>query len=115
MGPHLGSPEESQEPLAHQVQMFANASKKGEPQPWTSLVFPQWRLTHRVKFFTAPLMLKQERADFIRRRLEELYPETPVPLDHKDPFHPLSRGSAFRPVHRCAGEFGDTRIVCLGR
>ena len=31
-------------------------------------------------------MLKQERADFIRRRLEELYPETPVPLDHKDPF-----------------------------
>lgn len=31
-------------------------------------------------------MLKQERADFILRRLEELYPETPVPLDHKDPF-----------------------------
>lgn len=31
-------------------------------------------------------MLKQERADFVRRRLEELYPETPVPLDHKDPF-----------------------------
>lgn len=31
-------------------------------------------------------MLKQERADFIHRRLEELYPEAPVPLDHKDPF-----------------------------
>lgn len=31
-------------------------------------------------------MLKQERADFILRRLEELYPETPVPLDHRDPF-----------------------------
>ncbi len=31
-------------------------------------------------------MLKQERADFILRRLEELYPETPVPLDHKDPY-----------------------------
>lgn len=31
-------------------------------------------------------MLKQERADFILRRLAELYPETPVPLDHKDPF-----------------------------
>ncbi|MBK1834543.1 endonuclease III [Roseibacillus ishigakijimensis] len=31
-------------------------------------------------------MRKQERADFILRRLEELYPETPVPLDHKDPF-----------------------------
>lgn len=31
-------------------------------------------------------MRKQERADFVRRRLEELYPETPVPLDHKDAF-----------------------------
>jgi len=31
-------------------------------------------------------MLKQERADYIRTRLEALYPETPVPLDHKDPY-----------------------------
>ena len=31
-------------------------------------------------------MLKQERADYIRVRLEALYPETPVPLDHKDPY-----------------------------
>lgn len=31
-------------------------------------------------------MLKQQRADHLRRRLEELYPETPVPLDHKDPY-----------------------------
>jgi endonuclease-3 len=31
-------------------------------------------------------MLKQERADFILRRLEELYPETPVPLDHTSPY-----------------------------
>ncbi len=31
-------------------------------------------------------MLKQERVDYIRRRLDELYPETPVPLDHSDPF-----------------------------
>ncbi len=27
-------------------------------------------------------MRKQERADYILKRLEELYPETPVPLDH---------------------------------
>lgn len=27
-------------------------------------------------------MTKQERADFIVNRLEELYPETPIPLDH---------------------------------
>lgn len=31
-------------------------------------------------------MVKQERADFIARRLEELYPETPIPLDHRDPY-----------------------------
>jgi endonuclease-3 len=29
---------------------------------------------------------KAERASMILRRLEELYPETPVPLDHSDPF-----------------------------
>ncbi len=31
-------------------------------------------------------MTKAERAAYIAKRLEELYPETPVPLDHKDPF-----------------------------
>ena len=31
-------------------------------------------------------MLKQERADYIRRRLAELYPQPPIPLDHKDPY-----------------------------
>jgi len=31
-------------------------------------------------------MLKQERADYVLHRLEELYPETPVPLDHRNPF-----------------------------
>ncbi len=31
-------------------------------------------------------MLKAERVDYILRRLQELYPETPVPLDHRDPF-----------------------------
>ena len=31
-------------------------------------------------------MLKAERAAYIQRRLDELYPETPVPLDHGDPF-----------------------------
>lgn len=31
-------------------------------------------------------MLKQERADYVRHRLAELYPETPVPLDHSNPF-----------------------------
>ena len=31
-------------------------------------------------------MLKAERADYVLTRLQELYPETPVPLDHTDPY-----------------------------
>jgi len=31
-------------------------------------------------------MLKQQRADLLLRRLHELYPETPIPLDHTNPF-----------------------------
>ena len=31
-------------------------------------------------------MTKAERAEFVHRRLEELYPETPIPLAHRDPF-----------------------------
>lgn len=31
-------------------------------------------------------MIKAERASYVLRRLEELYPETPIPLDHFDPF-----------------------------
>ena len=32
-------------------------------------------------------MRKAERAAYILRRLQELYPQTPVPLDHTDPFN----------------------------
>lgn len=31
-------------------------------------------------------MIKTERAAFIQKRLLELYPTTPIPLDHKDPY-----------------------------
>lgn len=31
-------------------------------------------------------MKKQERADTVRERLEELYPDPPIPLDHQDEF-----------------------------
>lgn len=31
-------------------------------------------------------MTRPERADFIARRLAELYPETPIPLDHRDAY-----------------------------
>jgi len=34
-------------------------------------------------------MLKKERAEFILKRLQELYPETPVPLDHRNHFELL--------------------------
>ena len=31
-------------------------------------------------------MTKKERVQFVINKLEELYPETPIPLDHKDPY-----------------------------
>ncbi|TNE80499.1 MAG: endonuclease III [Gammaproteobacteria bacterium] len=31
-------------------------------------------------------MLKKERAEYIRRRLDELYPEPPIPLAHRDTY-----------------------------
>lgn len=31
-------------------------------------------------------MLKAERVEYILQRLQQLYPETPTPLDHKDPY-----------------------------
>ncbi|HBA34327.1 MAG TPA: endonuclease III, partial [Gammaproteobacteria bacterium] len=31
-------------------------------------------------------MLKKERAAFIQKRLNELYPAPPIPLAHKDPY-----------------------------
>ena len=31
-------------------------------------------------------MLKRERAEYVERRLQELYPETPIPLDHTDAY-----------------------------
>ena len=34
----------------------------------------------------APFPTKQARANYVDRRLAELYPETPIPLDHKDAY-----------------------------
>ena len=31
-------------------------------------------------------MTKQEKVEFVIKTLESLYPETPIPLDHKDPY-----------------------------
>lgn len=31
-------------------------------------------------------MLKKDRVQFVANKLEELYPKTPIPLDHKDPY-----------------------------
>lgn len=31
-------------------------------------------------------MLRKERAAYVQNRLQELYPETPIPLDHKDSY-----------------------------
>ena len=34
----------------------------------------------------SPYPTKQSRADYVDRRLAELYPQTPIPLDHKDAY-----------------------------
>src|SRR6056297_641244 len=31
-------------------------------------------------------MTKNERASYVQKRLQELYPAPPIPLDHKDPY-----------------------------
>ena len=31
-------------------------------------------------------MTRKEKADYVREKLEELYPETPIPLEHKDAY-----------------------------
>ena len=31
-------------------------------------------------------MTKAERSAYVAAKLEELYPETPIPLDHRDPY-----------------------------
>ena len=31
-------------------------------------------------------MTKKEKVEYVVQQLEKLYPETPVPLDHKDPY-----------------------------
>ena len=45
-------------------------------------------------------MLKIERAEFVRNRLGELYPETPIPLDHFDTYSLLIAVLSERSVHR---------------
>ena len=32
------------------------------------------------------MTLRQEKANFVLKKLEELYPETPIPLNHSDPY-----------------------------
>jgi endonuclease-3 len=41
---------------------------------------------HAISFAIVPSLNKSERAAFIDRRLEELYPETPIPLVHRDAY-----------------------------
>jgi endonuclease-3 len=50
------------------------------------LVMQARGLARAVRIAESFSMRKQERADHLLRRLEELYPETPIPLDHKDSY-----------------------------
>lgn len=42
--------------------------------------------THCLIYFNYYRMKKKEKVEFIQRKLEELYPEVPVPLDHEDAY-----------------------------
>jgi endonuclease-3 len=42
--------------------------------------------TSRKRLPKTAHMTKKERASYLLDRLDQLYPETPIPLDHKDPF-----------------------------
>ena len=48
----------------------------------------QWQSAIKVNIFRVASfsMTKRERADFVLKRLTELYPKTPIPLNHKDPY-----------------------------
>ena len=52
-------------------------------------------------------MLKEDRVAFIDQRLQELYPNPPVPLDHTDPLHPAGRSAIECAVYRRASQSGD--------
>ena len=54
-------------------------------------------------------MLKAERVELHPQRLQELYPNTPVPLDHTDPYTLLVAVLTQRTVHRRARQPGDPR------
>ena len=41
---------------------------------------------HTISFASVPSLNKSERASLVDRRLEELYPETPIPLIHRDAY-----------------------------
>jgi endonuclease-3 len=43
-------------------------------------------LAHAARIAEDFFMRKQQRADHLLRRLEDLYPQTPIPLDHKDAY-----------------------------
>ena len=65
-------------------------------------------------------MLKKERADFILTRLNELYPETPVPLDHKNNFTLLvavllSAQCTDERVNKVTPSLQGTRTACRMR
>jgi hypothetical protein len=61
-------------------------------------------------------MTKAEKVQYVVDELERLYPETPVPLDHKDPFtllvavvlectvHRRARKSNYSEALRCGGQ-----------
>lgn len=60
----------------------SNAEKLGTASPCFS-VFIVLTLVSKTK---VQFMTKQEKVNFVINTLYKLYPEIPIPLDHKDPY-----------------------------
>ena len=65
-----------------------------------------------IAFARAPLT-RAERAAYVDHRLGELYPETPVPLDHRDPYTLLIAVLLSALITVCMNVLGVTLIAAM--
>ena len=69
----------------YQLHEGSKAKITGESDQWYEISFNE-RKGWIEKIFKENLMNKSEKVQFVINELERLYPKTPIPLDHKDPY-----------------------------
>ena len=60
-------------------------------------------------------MTKAQKVAFVINTLEELYPEIPIPLDHKDPYTLLIAVLVICPKYRCESQSDHSSPICQSR